>query len=484
MHHNAPEDEAEDSFDLGMLRDRASYGLRALSRHTGLALFVAVLTLLGAVLVAWILPDRYRVETRLIAQRDDVIAMLSNPGRPVLSDETNPASRAVADMVLRRDNLLSIVRQTGLLQHWRANRSPLFRLKDWLIYHRQLDDEELTEVLVGTLDKRITVTAQEGGVITFAVVWNDAAMATKLSQTVLDNFIENRNVNEMAIVGESITLLEQRLAEAQKNMEDTLQGAKAVPRPALPRMAGAPATAPSVGETAELARLRTEINGKRRALDELATFRDRRVAELQAELAQQRATYSESHPTVANLRKTIDALNIDSPQMIQQRRDLAEMEARYVTRGGSQAVLEGLPAPRVAVTGGGSGAATSSLLSALGISRDPSEDYTRGRLAAAIARYYSVVDRLEAARTERDAARAGIKFRYIVVKPPLPPRASMTGTYKTALGVLGALAAPLVALAAAVFVELRRGRIVQQWQVERSLGLPVLATLPAVGRSR
>ena len=60
----------------------------------------------------------------------------------------------------------------------------------------------------------------------------------------------------------------------------------------------------------------------------------------------------------------------------------------------------------------------------------------------------------------------------------------MTGRYKTAIGVLAALASPFVALAAALLVELRRGRIVQQWQVERSLGLPVLAVLPAVSRSR
>ena len=422
MLHNAPEEAPEDSLDLAALRDRASYGVRALDRNAGLSILVALLTLLGAALVAWILPDRYKVETRLLAQRDDVIAMLSNPGRPVLSAEANPATRTVSDMVLRRDNLLSLVRQTGLLQHWRATRSPLFRLKDWLIYNRQLDDEELTEVLVGTLDKRITATAQEGGVVTFTVIWNDQQMATKLAQTVLDNFIENRNVNEMAIVGESIALLEQRVAEAQKSMEETLQGARSLPRAAAPRAVGTTSTQRTVApvETVELARLRSEISARRRALDELVTFRDRRVAEMQAELAQQRAVYSESHPTVANLRRSIEGLSADSPQMIQQRRELAEVEARYVTRGGSQAVLEGLPAPRVA-SAGGSSAATSSLLAALGVSRDPNEDYTRGRLAAVIARYYSVVDRLEAARTERDAARAGIKFRYIVVKPPLPP---------------------------------------------------------------
>lgn len=487
MQHNAPEEEAESSLDLGQLRERASYVTRALRRNPGVVVVLMTATLLGAALVAWLLPDRYKVEARLLAQRDDVIAMLSNPGRPVLSGEMNPASRTVSDMVVRRDNLLSIIRQTNLLQHWRTRRPALLKAKDWLVFRRQLDDEELTEVLVGTLEKRIVATAEEGGVITVSVIWDDPEMATKLTQTALDNFIESRNVNEMAVVGESIALLEQRLGEAQKGMEEALSGAKAVPRaPGRVTVPGEGPRAPrAVAETVELARLRGEIAAKRRAMDELVTFRDRKVAEMQAELAQQRAVYSESHPVVANLRRSIEALGADSPQLIEQRREVAELEARYVQRGGSAATLEGLPIPRGASGAPGAASSTSLLAAALGgSSRDPSEEYARSRMAAAIVRYYSLADRLEAARIERDAARAGIKFRYVVVKPPLLPRQSQTASYKGLLILAGVLAAPLIAVLAALGLELRRGRIVQRWQVERTLGLPVLAVLTAANRSR
>lgn len=486
MQHNAPEEEAESSLDLGQLRERASYVTHALRRNAGVVIVLMTATLLGAALVAWLLPDRYKVEARMLAQRDDVIAMLSNPGRPVLSGEMNPASRTVSDMVVRRDNLLSIIRQTNLMQHWRTKRPALLKAKDWLVFRRQLDDEELTEVLVGTLEKRIVATAEEGGVITVAVVWDDPGMALKLTQTALDNFIESRNVNEMAVVGESIALLEQRLGEAQKGMEEALSGAKAVPRaPGRVTVPGESPRAPRAAavETVELARLRGEVAAKRRAMDELVTFRDRKLAEMQAELAQQRAVYSENHPLVANLRRSIEALGADSPQLIEQRREVAELEARYVQRGGSAATLEGLPIPRAA---GGSASSSTSLLAAAlgGSSRDPGEEYARSRMAAAIVRYYSLADRLEAARIERDAARAGIKFRYIVVKPPLLPRQSQAASYKGLLILAGVLAAPLIAVLAALGLELRRGRIVQKWQVERTLGLPVLAVLPAANRSR
>jgi hypothetical protein len=482
MHHNAPDEEAEAPLDLRQLRERASYGARALRRNPGTVALVMAATLFAAVLLAWALPDRYRVEARLLAQRDDVIATLSNPGRPVLPGESNPGSSTVSDMVLRRDNLLSVIRQADLLQHWRNDRPPLLRAKDWVVFRRQLDDEELTEVLVGTLEKQIVVTAQEGGVITVAVVWDDPVIATKIAQTALDKFIESRNVNDLAVVGESITLLEQRVAEAQKGMEEALSGAKSLPRaPSRVTVPGESAPAARIVETVELARLHGEITAKRRAMDELVTFRDRKIAEMQAELAQQRAVYSDNHPVVANLRRSIEAMSTDSPQLIQERHEVAELEARYVQRGGLAATLEGIPIARV-----GSGSSSASLLAAAlgGSSRDPGEEYARSRLAASIVRYYGLADRLEAARIERDAARAGIKFRYVMVKPPLPPQRSQTGPYKGLLVLAGVLAAPLLAGAAALGLELRRGRIVQQWQVERMLGLPVLAVLPAANRSR
>ena len=481
MHPNVPEEEAEPSLDLAQLREHASYVGRAVRRHPGALAVVVALVLAAAVLVAWALPDRYKVEAKLIAQQDDLIATLSNPGRPQLAGEVDPATSTVSDMVLRRDNLLSVIRQTNLLQNWRATRPPLYQLKDWLVFQHRLSDQELTEVLAGTLEKRIVVTAQPGGIVTFTVQWPEPAMAEKITETVMNNFIENRNLTEMAQLGETISLLEERLHEADKEMDDTLTSARTASRPTRAAAGSMASSAPKLIETVELARMHAEINQKRRALEELLTIKERQVADLQAQLAQQRAVYSESYPAVANLRRQIDAMSADSPQIIGARKELAELEARYVTRGGAAATLEGLPISRPSA---GGAAATSTLLQVLGtVSRDPAEEYARGRLTSAIARYYSIADRLESAHIEREAARANIKFRYTMVKPPLFPRGSMTGMYRIVLVVLGVLAAPLFGIAAAVALELRRGRLVEAWQLPRSLGLPVLAVL-GVGNRR
>ena len=144
-------EEEEGGFDFGRLVDWTSYGVRAVRRHWLAVLVSAFLVLAAALILADVIPDRYYVEARILAQRPDVNAILSTPGRPQATD----AIRAVDDIVTRRDNLLALIGQTGLLQQWRSSRSRLFRLKDRIVFGRELDDEELTEVLVGVLGDRL-----------------------------------------------------------------------------------------------------------------------------------------------------------------------------------------------------------------------------------------------------------------------------------------------------------------------------------------
>jgi capsular polysaccharide biosynthesis protein len=54
---------------------------------------------------------------------------------------------------------------------------------------------------------------------------------------------------------------------------------------------------------------------------------------------------------------------------------------------------------------------------------------------------------------------------------------------KLALQAGGLLAGVLLGLTLAIAAEARRGRIIQPWQVERGLGLPILAVVPGAARS-
>jgi len=54
---------------------------------------------------------------------------------------------------------------------------------------------------------------------------------------------------------------------------------------------------------------------------------------------------------------------------------------------------------------------------------------------------------------------------------------------KVAMQIGGLFVGLLVGFAAAIAAENRRGRVVQPWQVERGLGLPILAVVPRASRS-
>lgn len=466
-------DDDEDAMELGPIRDWLSYAGRAIRARPVVVLASFLFTTAAFGLLAWAMPDRYYVETKLLAPRPDLIAILANPGR-ALSAEPRATSRAVLE-ILRRDNLVAVIRETGLLQQWRQTRPFVLRLKDRILLGKSdFSDDELTDILVGTLESRLSAYTEQqddgSGTLTAGLTWTDRDMAVRLLKAVMDGFREFRESTDMAIVGESIAILEDRLAGARRDLEQALSGARPAP-PRVDRRAVKPLPPEPVSEQAiELARLRSAIATKRRALEELQSYRQRRITELQTQLSEQRAVYSETHPVVQNIKRTLEAVSAEPPEVGALRREIAEVEARFLARGGTTADLEGMAPPSTP-------SVASAVLPLLATPLEPGRDYERSRLTAAVARYYGISDRLEGARLERDAARASARYRFVVVRPPLLPRKPSNRGIKTAIRLAGAIAGLAAGGLAAVALEARRGRIVQRWQVERGLGLPVLAEI-------
>jgi hypothetical protein len=457
------EEEDEVGLDLAAIRDWVSYAWVAVRRHgRAIAAVVGAFTAVAA-LVSWTIADRYYCEARVLAQRPDVLAVLS-PGRLPGTDAA-AITRSVSDLVERRENLVALVSQTGLVQHWRSTRPMTERLAERLGLGHEADDEQVREMLVGKLEDSIEATARDSSVA-LGLRWEDPEMAFRLLDVALQNLLETRHLNEMAILGESISLLEARLGEAQRSLDDAMAGVRSLP-PSRPR--GGPARRdPSL----ELVRMLSVIAEKRRAMEDVVSLRNRRIAELQTRLTEQRAIYAESHPAVDNIKRSLEALQTDSPQLAALRQELQQDEARYLAQGGFPADLGDSRA-------GGTTSTSDALIDALGGgARDPNEEYARSRMATALARYYSVADRLESLRLQRDAARASIKYRYLVVRPPMRPHQPENRRLKELVVVAGALLGALAGVLGAIAFEIRRGRIEQPWQVERLLGLPVLAEPP------
>ena len=159
---------------------------------------------------------------------------------------------------------------------------------------------------------------------------------------------------------------------------------------------------------AEAAETKVLLDAKRRSISELEDFRRRRLAELQTELAQQRAVYADAHPAVARILQSISALQQDSPQLATLRKDEADLQSEYEKLNSRRQESGPLPASAPPPTPAGGR-----------WDPIPGEWGTRLRFAM---EYDALLD----GPTPRDRARhrAGGSYRYSVVRPAtLPKRA-------------------------------------------------------------
>ena len=288
--------------------------------------------------------------------------------------------------------------------------------------------------------------------------------AYRLVEAALQNFLEARHVQEITAIDEVISLLQARASSLREQLDAVLEDVqRATPAPdaAVPRRTRR-------AESEETVRLRSMLEAKQRAIRDVEEFRRKRLADLHAQLEEKRGVYSDAYPSVVSLRQDIEGLSRESPQIATLRQEEAKLRAEYSARYGREAPVYGREAPSETVGG------------SIGLRRgsrredDESPDQAE-RVRDARFAYQRMLERINSAQVELDAARAGYKYRYAVIWPAQVPKRPLSQPAKV-LG-LGTLASLLLAVLAAVVAELRAGRIVERWQIERTLELPVLAEL-------
>src|SRR3990172_2605934 len=166
--------------DYPLLEAWMGFGLGSLRRHRLLAATTLLLSICASVGALWALPKTWHSETRILAQRNQVMASLGNPGRNMPIDSDAP-TRAASETVLRRDNLVALVKQTSLMDQWARNRAPAGRVMDWVrrLFHGPPTEEERLDALVGMLEKRLWVTTGEG-TVTLGLDWPDRQKGFRL----------------------------------------------------------------------------------------------------------------------------------------------------------------------------------------------------------------------------------------------------------------------------------------------------------------
>ncbi len=464
-----PEPDSGDLFDYALIGNCLGFAARAVRRNRALsgALFGAVLSLALTAFV--VMPKTYRVQTTIFALRNPVMSTLSNPGlfRPYESDAP---TRAAKETVLRRDNLVSLCNRTDLLDTWQRTRAPAVRMMDFVmrvLTRRERTREELMDAMVERLEKRLIVDVSEG-TVTLTLEWPHPGTALQIVEAAVENFLEARHSTEISIVGDAISILQSHATGLQQRIDAVLNQFDAKERSArakivIPPLRREPAvrrTPPAVAQ--DTARLQNQLATKRRAIADLEEFRQRRIAELQAQLAQYQSTYAEQHPAVVSTRQSIDALSARSPQVEALRSEAQEIERSLL--------LQGSNVPPDTSTTTRMAEAMARPLSLPSEIEDAKATYEKGQLRLLLNSHQNVLERIDAARMEMDTAQAAFKYRYGVISPPQLPKRPTKPSLALTLAS-GLLAGALFAVFGAVVVDLRSKRALESWQVRRYAGI-------------
>jgi hypothetical protein len=508
-------------FGLPQIVHSAGFVVRAVFRHKLLVVFSFLLTFSMIVVATKLAPRTYEIEVKLLAQRNAIMQSLSNPGRVVPYEADSP-TRAAAETVLRRDNVLSLIRQTDLINEWDRTRAPILKLYDRVkatIRRREPTLDEKLDALVTEIENRMVVSAAASmdGQVSIYLQWPDAHSGFVLVEKAQQAFLDARQVEETRMIADVIAMLQKYGDNLTKDIRTTLaeltrtqaRVLAELPAPRLPSTTGSvvarvldapnPADAPAEYDEVmidpaalsdpRLGRLKGEINGKRLELVRLQYEQKRKLDELQAQLSVARTIYTPNHPTVQTLQQSVAAFQHNSPQITMLRRQVEQLEdeadqfaamaaARLIQtemsrRSAAPPVPRPAPVPMAPVT---LAPAPVAPVADEGLPRRAAvADYATMRLRIELNQLQGILQRTDAARIEHAVSQAAFKRRYTVISPASEPGDETFPNTRRIL-LAGFMASVLFALFIAIAVDVLSNRILEPWQVQRQLGLPVLGT--------
>ena len=438
-----------DHRDRERFRNYVSFVAGSARRHRFLVSVVFVSIMGGTIGSFFVLPKTYHVETKALAQPSSALSVRGDgPGAESLT-------RVAADTVLRRDNLLALIQQLDLLQYTKEHRAPAQQARDAVtLFLRGHEDSEAdrTDALVKRLGEKFAVWTSDGGptaggsTVTIAIDWQDGPMACKLVDAAQRAFLDARYAREITALAESIEILQRHTATFRADVDDAVAAIEGL-RAARNAPGGAPPTAPpsarprmvssmravspprTLVPDAAAQRLQSQLQAKLRSLEELEDLRRRRLSDLQAHLAEARATYTESHPAITDLKQSIAALSVDSPQAASLRLEVASLKADIDAQSASAGAGEP-HAPAIVWTTAPAGSTTGTgsappqlpgdvlrLSLDLREDRDPGMVYARGQLRDAMDKYATLRTQIQTAQIDLETAQAAFKYRYTVVTP-------------------------------------------------------------------
>jgi uncharacterized protein involved in exopolysaccharide biosynthesis len=486
-----PDEGESEGIDLEQLREKVGFVLRAARRRPMVVLMTFVIVAALGVAIAVTMPRTYSAQTKLLAQRSSALRVLTSRTPQMDNVDSNP-TKNVAQMIQRRDNIVALVKEYNLLERFEQTRPAALKFKDRVMgsLFGRASDEDMRMAMIYTLDKALEVTTEElTSTFVIKVDWSNPRIAYDLVTLIQKNFLEARYDSDVAVVNDSIAVLEDHAKSELAHVDSELQAYQRVVADRA-RAAGAKplggarsfvAAAPGVAGGTSVSPIDPDLpralEEKRLQIRMAEDARQRTIETLKQQLMQAQLTLTPMHPSVIALQERLEASSQRSPELAQLRSDERALMAELIQPR--------VPTPRAgpvlslvakADADDSADASAPMVLPLPLLERDGTVQLAASKLAAAIHAYQEATSRLDAAQVELDITRAIYKHRYTVVTPAEVPKKPKKPTAEI-IGIGSVVAAALLAILLAAGSDLLSGSILETWQVRRRLKLEVFGEL-------
>lgn len=468
-------------FNPEVLRSYLQFGRAALKARRGTSAILIVTVLLLTGLTVKYFPKTYSCMTSLMAVENAVLDQ-NGGSRPLV---------AAQGLLMRHENLEHLIKDTNLLETYSKRRPPLLALKDRVsdALRGPMDRKTMIASMVGTLETRLKVEVKDS-VLEITAEWNDPVTCAQLAEATRNEFLKIRHSAEISAFQEKIeildvhaaelrtevvTLADQMKAALEARAEEVARSGITTPGARATPTARAASAAKPAGPDEATLELKRKLAEAKQQLNAAESVRSQRIAAEQAKVDDLKLRFTPSHPQVITQEERL-AIASDVPsELALLRSDVADLDAQIRQR-------EGLaPAAKhsaTAVSPEARKAASTALLPAdivRLLEREDVDPALGAQMSSAVMRYSSLMDGVRGSKLALDTAQAAFKHRYQVVIPAEEPRNPIKPKPAVIIGA-GIFLALLLALVVPILLELRRGVIVERWQVDL-LQLPVLGEL-------
>lgn len=482
------EESSGPSFNPEVLKSYATFAGNAIRAHRVL---IAVVSLVGFVLTGLVvkfIPRTYSCTTVLMTVENAVLDG-NGGGRPLVGAE---------GLVMRHENLEKLIKDTGLVRKYYPRRPPLLRFKDRIqdALIGPLDDKIVTAILVGTLESRLGVSAK-GDTLEIKVDWTDGKTAAEVARAAQDAFLKIRHRTEISAFQEKMGILDAHAAKMREEIDALAEQMKVALEAKAAEVArstkgkpgttiGTGATAVSlrsrtsaVGNDAQLLELREKLTTAKGKLSAAESERSSRIGAERAKLDELKLRLTPNHPQVITQEERLGAATNVSSDLALLRAEVSDMEVQVKQRD-AMAKTGAITLPRLASATSGSSEVLPADVMRL-LDNEDVDPALSAQMSGAIVRYGGLRDEVRGAKLALDTAQAAFNHRYQVVIPVEEPGKPSKPALPL-VAIAGIVLSLLLAFTVPILLELKRGILVERWQVDH-FQFPVLADLRLPERS-